>query len=115
MIQGARKGGKTFAVEHFAQNHYEELVEINFKQTPSATEIFSGDLSVENMVMALRFRFPDRKIIPGKTLIFLDEIQEGPEAMTSLKFWATDNRYDMITPRSLLGIDYKRASSYPVG
>ena len=115
VIQGARQAGKTFAVEHFAQNHYKELVEINFKQTPSATEIFSGDLSVENMVMALRFRFPDRKIIPGKTLIFLDEIQECPEAITSLKFWATDNRYDVIASGSLLGIDYKRASSYPVG
>lgn len=115
VIQGARQVGKTFAVEHFAQNHYKELVEINFKQTPSATEIFSGDLSVENMVMALRFRFPDRKIIPGKTLIFLDEIQECPEAITSLKFWATDNRYDVIASGSLLGIDYKRASSYPVG
>ena len=115
VIQGARQVGKTFAVEHFAQNHYKELVEINFKQTPSATEIFSGDLSVENMVMALRFRFPDRKIIPEKTLIFLDEIQECPEAITSLKFWATDNRYDVIASGSLLGIDYKRASSYPVG
>lgn len=115
VIQGARQVGKTFAVEHFAQNHYKELVEINFKQTPSATEIFSGDISVENMVMALRFRFPDRKIIPEKTLIFLDEIQECPEAITSLKFWATDNRYDVIASGSLLGIDYKRASSYPVG
>ena len=115
VIQGARQVGKTFAVEHFAQNHYKELIEINFKQTPSATEIFSGDLSVENMVMALRFRFPDRKIIPEKTLIFLDEIQECPEAITSLKFWATDNRYDVIASGSLLGTDYKRASSYPVG
>lgn len=67
------------------------------------------------MVMAMRFRFPDKKIIPGKTLIFLDEIQECQEAITSLKFWAIDNRYDVITSGSLLGIDYKRASSYPVG
>ena len=115
VIQGARQVGKTFAVEHFAQNHYKELIEINFKQTPSATEIFSGDLSVENKVMALPIRYPDRKIIPEKTLIFLDEIQECPEAITSLKFWATDNRYDVIASGSLLGIDYKRASSYPVG
>lgn len=48
-------------------------------------------------------------------MIFLDEIQECQEAITSLKFWATDNRYDVITSGSLLGIDYKRASSYPVG
>ncbi|WP_242829785.1 AAA family ATPase [Butyrivibrio sp. XPD2006] len=48
-------------------------------------------------------------------MIFLDEIQECQEAITSLKFWATDNRYDVIASGSLLGIDYKRASSYPVG
>ena len=82
---------------------------------PSAIEVFSGDLTVENMVMALRFRFPDKRIIPSRTLIFLDEIQECEEAITSLKFWATDDRFDVITSGSLLGIDYKRASSYPVG
>ena len=67
------------------------------------------------MVMGMRFRFPEKKIIPGKTLIFLDEIQECQEAVTSLKFWAIDNKYDVIVSGSLLGIDYKRASSYPVG
>ena len=115
IVQGARQTGKTFAIERFAEAKYEELVEINFKQTPSAVEIFSGDLTVETMVLALRFRFPDKKIIPGKTLIFLDEIQECEEAITSLKFWALDNQYDVIASGSLLGIDYKRASSYPVG
>ena len=78
-------------------------------------DIFSGDLTVDNMVMAMRFRFPEKKIIPGKTMIFLDEIQECQEAITSLKFWALDNRFDVIASGSLLGIDYKRASSYPVG
>ncbi len=115
VVQGARQVGKTFVIERFAEERYEEVVEINFKQMPSAGEIFSGDLTVDNMVMAMRFRFPEKKIAPGTTLIFLDEIQECEEAITSLKFWATDNRYDVIASGSLLGIDYKRASSYPVG
>ena len=110
VVQGARQTGKTYIIERFAEENYEEIVEINFKQMPSAMEIFSGDLIVDNMVMAMRFRF-----LPGKTLIFLDEIQECQEAITSLKFWAIDNRYDVIASGSLLGIDYKRASSYPVG
>ena len=67
------------------------------------------------MIMALKFRFPEKKILPKKTLIFLDEIQECEEAITSLKFWAIDNRFDVIASGSLLGIDYRRASSYPVG
>ncbi len=115
VVQGARQTGKTYTVRHFAQEHCEELVEINFKQLPSAKDIFEGDLTVENMVMAMRFRFPEKKLLPGRCLIFLDEIQECQEAVTSLKFWAQDNRYDVIASGSLLGIDYKRASSYPVG
>ena len=115
VVQGARQTGKTFAIERFAETNYEEVVEINFKQMPSAQEIFSGDLTVDNMVIAMRFRFPEKKIMPGKTLIFLDEIQECQEAITSLKFWALDDRYDVIASGSLLGVDYKRASSYPVG
>lgn len=115
IVQGARQTGKTYIIEHFAKEYYEELLEINFKQMPSAADIFSGDLTVDNMLMAMRFRFPDKKIIPGKTLIFFDEIQECQEAITSLKFWALDNQYDVIASGSLLGIDYNRASSYPVG
>lgn len=115
VVQGARQTGKTYLIERFAEENYEELVEINFKQMPSAAEIFSGDLIVDNMVMAMRFRFPEKKILPHRTLIFLDEIQECQEAITSLKFWALDDRYDVIGSGSLLGIDYKRASSYPVG
>ncbi len=115
VVQGARQTGKTYVIERFAEDNYEELIEINFKQMPSAMDIFSGDLTVDNMIMAMRFRFPEKKITPGKTLIFLDEIQECQEAITSLKFWALDNRYDVIASGSLLGIDYKRASSYPVG
>ncbi len=115
VVQGARQVGKTYTIEQFAEENYDELLEINFKEMPSAAEIFAGDLTVDNMLIAMRFRFPEKKIVPGETLIFLDEIQECQEALTSLKFWAIDNRFDVIASGSLLGIDYSRASSYPVG
>lgn len=70
VVQGARQTGKTYIIERFAEDNYEELLEINFKQMVSAVDIFSGDLTVDNMVMAMRFRFPEKKILPGKTLIF---------------------------------------------
>ena len=63
----------------------------------------------------MQFRYPEKKMIPGKTLIVLDEIQECEEAITSLKFWTEDGRFDVVASGSMLGIDYKRASSYPVG
>ena len=53
VIQGARQTGKTYIVERFAEENYEEIVEINFKQIPSAMDIFSGDLKVDNMVMSM--------------------------------------------------------------
>ena len=105
VVQGARQTGKTYIIERFAEENFEELLEINFKQMPSTMDIFAGDLTVDNMIMAMRFRFPEKKIVPGKTLIFLDEIQECQEAITSLKFWAIDNRYDVITSGSIQKID----------
>lgn len=115
VVLGARQTGKTYIIERFAEDNYEEFLEINFKEIPSSKDIFEGDLTVDAMIMAMKFRFPDKQIVPGKTLIFLDEIQECQEAITSLKFWATDDRFDVIVSGSLLGIDYNRASSYPVG
>lgn len=115
IVQGSRQVGKTFSVRKFAKEKYKELLEINFKLDPGASEIFAGKLDADTLVTAMRLRFPQLKIQPGKTLIFLDEIQECPEAITSLKFWTEDNKYDVIASGSLLGIDYKRASSYPVG
>lgn len=115
VVQGARQIGKTFIIHEFALNNYKETIEINFKEMPSLKEVFEGDLNVDNMIMSLRFRFPEKKFEEGNAIIFLDEIQECPEAITSLKFWTIDKRYDVIASGSLLGIDYNRPSSYPVG
>lgn len=114
VLQGARQVGKTFSVREFAKT-YDEFLEINFKETPKDAEIFSGNLKVDELLFAIKLRYPGKKLTPGKTLIFLDEIQECEQALTSLKFWTQDGRFDVIASGSLLGIDYKRASSYPVG
>ena len=115
VVSGARQVGKTYAVERFGRESYQESITVNFKKTPSAAAIFQGDLTVDGMVRGLRFRFPDCEVAPGRTLLFLDEIQECPEAITSLKFWTADGRYDVVASGSLLGIDYNRPGSYPVG
>lgn len=115
IVQGARQIGKTFSIRDFGKNNYENILEINFKETPSSAEMFSGDLNVDTIIMGMRFRYPAETIAPGKTLIFLDEIQECAEAVTALKFFSEDQRYDVIASGSLLGIDYKRPSSFPVG
>ena len=53
--------------ESYAEEEYEDLLEINFEETPSAMEIFSGDLSVESMCTAIQFRYPQLIMKPGKT------------------------------------------------
>lgn len=63
VVQGARQTGKTYIIERFAEENFEEVLEINFKEMPSAREIFAGDLTVDAMVMAMRFRFPEKKIV----------------------------------------------------
>lgn len=57
----------------------------------------------------------DCKITPGKTLIFLDEIQACPQARTALKFFSVDGRYDVIASGSMLGISCNNVPSYPTG
>ena len=74
VVSGARQVGKTYAVERFGRECYPETIIVNFKETPSAASIFRGDLSVDGMVQALRFRYPEHEVAPGRTLLFLDEI-----------------------------------------
>lgn len=115
VVDGARQVGKTFAIQQFGEKYYDELFYINFKQTPTAKEVFTGNLDVNTLLFNFKLQNANAKLIEGKTLIFLDEIQECEEAITSLKFWTIDGRFDVIASGSMLGIDYKRASSYPVG
>ena len=115
VIRGARQVGKTYAVQRFGVEEYESFVEINFLENPSMKKIFSGDLDSKTIRTNISLYIPESRIIPGKTCLFLDEIQECPEAITSLKFLAKDKDFDVIASGSMLGIDYKRPTSYPVG
>ena len=115
IVRGARQVGKTSLVEYFGESEYDNLVSVNFLKTPRLKSIFASDLDVKSLLLNFSVYLPDAVFEPGHTLLFLDEIQECPEAITSLKFWAEDGRFDVIASGSMLGIDYKRPTSYPVG
>lgn len=115
LIRGARQVGKTYIVEHFAKNNYESYIYINFELMPEYKKIFNGNLDIKTLIMKLEVTFPDIKIIPNKTILFLDEIQSCPNARTALKTFALDGRIDVISSGSLLGLYYKEVTSYPVG
>ncbi|MEE3466952.1 MAG: AAA family ATPase [Eubacterium sp.] len=115
MIRGARQVGKTYVIEKFARENYKHHITINFVEKPTYKEIFKESLSVDDILMQISFRVRDVELVPHETLIFLDEIQECPEARAALKFFSMDDRYDVIASGSMLGIHHKSMPSYPVG
>lgn len=114
LVTGARQIGKTYIIREFGKSNYKHFAEINFITTPSAAEIFSGDLDANTIIMNLT-AFLGIPLEKGNTLIFLDEIQECPNARTAIKFLVDDGRFDYIESGSLLGVNYKSVPSYPVG
>lgn len=115
VLKGARQVGKTYIVDQFARENYEHVIRINFVESPSLCKIFDGDLSTDVILSNIKLLIKDTVLVPGKTLLFLDEIQECPNARTALKFLSGDSRFDVIATGSLLGINYKKVTSFPVG
>lgn len=115
LLRGVRQCGKTYIVREFGKREYKNFIEINFIERPDMQAVFSGNLDVDNMVQQIKLSMPGCQFIPGETLLFLDEIQNVPNARTSLKFWTQDGRFDCIASGSLLGMDYKNEVSIPVG
>ena len=115
LLRGVRQCGKTYIVREFGKREYKNFIEINFIERPDMQAVFSGNLDVDNMVQQIKLNMPGCQFIPGETLLFLDEIQDVPNARTSLKFWTQDGRFDCIASGSLLGMDYKNEVSIPVG
>lgn len=121
LVNGARQIGKTYIIEKFGRENYESLIEINFALEPECGLIFEGNLDVNSIIERLTAIKSGVRIIPGKTLLFLDEIQDCPNARTAFKTLAVDARFDVVASGSLLGIKYKKdrlkklPRSIPVG
>ena len=121
LVKGARQIGKTYIIRKFGRENYDEFVEINFVLNPEYMSVFEGNLESEQIISRITAIRPDVRFEAGKTLLFLDEIQECPNARTALKPLATTSRCDVIASGSLLGIKYKKSQlrkvprSIPVG
>lgn len=115
LVQGARQIGKTYIIEKFGKNQYSSYIYLNFYQNPDHKKIFEGSLEAVEIYKKISLYVKEVHFIEHDTLIFLDEIQDCPNARTALKFLAIDNRYDVIASGSLLGLHYKEMLSIPVG
>ena len=114
IISGARQIGKTTSIRELGKS-YESFIEINFITMREFMEVFEGDLRIDSIIKKISLINPSFKFIPGSTLILLDEIQGCPNAVTALKPFSEDNRFDVICSGSLLGVNYNQISSIPVG
>ena len=123
LIKGARQVGKTFIIREFGKNEYQSFINIDFFRQKDLKVIFDGDLTSEEIYKRMTSNIPGVRLIPGETLIFLDEIQCCGNARTALKYLAEDLRFDVIVSGSLLGLSYgqdddedvEEPSSLPVG
>lgn len=104
VIMGIRQCGKTFISQQFARENYKYVVYINFIKQEERKTAFYGSKDAETIILNLSAQMRTARFVPGETCIILDEIQDCPEARTSLKFFKEDGRYDIIATGSLLGV-----------
>lgn len=115
IIEGARQVGKTWLMKEFGRTEYEEVVYINFDSNRVMAELFELDLDCNRIIEGLQL-YSEKKIVPEKTLLIFDEIQEVPKALSSLKyFYENAPEYHIVCAGSLLGIALHGGTSFPVG
>lgn len=115
IIRGARQVGKTWLMKEFGKKNFKNAVYINFDSNPEMAALFEGSLDVPRLISGLQI-YAGEKIVPEKTLLIFDEVQEVPRALTSLKYFCEDApEYAVISAGSLLGVALHQGTSFPVG
>ncbi|MCR4721528.1 MAG: AAA family ATPase, partial [Lachnospiraceae bacterium] len=114
IIKGLRQTGKTFLVKQFGKEYYENTVYLDLRQNTAVHDAFSGNFVVDDMIMSITATIPGVHFVPKKTLIIFDEIQDCPNARSSLKYWDQDGRFDVLATGSFLGVKGFR-DPYPRG
>ena len=114
LVRGARQIGKSTLVRHLGQTRYEVLVEIDLFRDAAAKKALADARDVGELISRISL-LSDVPLVPGKTLVFIDEIQELPDIITMAKFLVEDGRFRYAFSGSMLGTELKKVRSYPVG
>ena len=102
IIRGARQVGKTWLMKEFGKNNYKNFAYINFDRNTRMEQLFSGDMNIERIIQGLKLE-SGINITANDTLIIFDEVQEVPNALTSLKyFYENAPEYNIVAAGSLL-------------
>lgn len=116
IVNGARQVGKTYILRKFGAEQFKNVVYINLETNLAVASYFSDNITPERLLRYLEASTGER-IIPGETLIILDEIQSCERALTSLKYFCEEtSEYHIVAAGSLLGVAINRQRySFPVG
>lgn len=115
VLNGARQVGKTYSLKHFARNSYKKMAYLNFEKDEKLGQYFENTLDPKQLIQFLSIH-TEIEIDPYDTLLVLDEIQECPKALNSLKyFYEEANDYHVVAAGSLLEVKTAREKGFPVG
>lgn len=110
IIKGLRQIGKTVSAKEFAKEKYENAFFLDFRKDKNLAKIFAGNYNID-YISAMITALPDEnkiiknsKMVPHKTILIFDEIQDCLNARSSLKYFNEDGRFDVICTGSFLGI-----------
>lgn len=114
LVYGVRQAGKTFIIRECLKRNECEYIEFNLINQPELVEILRDSTGIDDLIIKLSL-YSEKKIIPGKTIFFFDEIQRYKEIVTKIKFLVEDKRFRYILSGSLLGVEIVNLKSAPVG
>jgi len=118
VLKGARQTGKTYVLAEFGAAEYDGVHVLNFEADPRLATVFEAALDPPRVLrdLALLGGFEPAATLAGRALVFFDEIQACPRALTSLKYFAEQlPAAHIVAAGSLLGVELSRAASFPVG
>lgn len=109
IVDGLRQVGKSYIVDKFAHEHYENVVTYDFRHNKELRKIFDGNLDVYTIIRASAPYFPKNTFVPFKTILIFEEVGDCQLARSSFKSFALDKRYAVVATGSLLGtLNYRR-------
>lgn len=115
ILLGARQVGKTWIMQDFGKNHYENVAYVNCDEQPLAKSMFEADYSITRILLVVQ-AITGVVVEPGKTLVIFDEIQEAPRGLHCLKYFSENApEYHVMAAGSLLGVTLGHKESFPVG
>ena len=114
LVYGVRQAGKTFIIRECLKRNGCEYIEFNLINQPELVEILRDSTGIDDLIIKLSL-YSEKKIIPGETIFFFDEIQRYKEIVTKIKFLVEDKRFRYILSGSLLGVEIVNLKSAPVG